>query len=1009
MAALPGGSVTFCFVDLAGSDALFADSGDTAADVITAFHDCATRAVVDGGGVVVRTDPARVFAAFADAAAAVTAMVSSVRNWPATGAGTRLRVGVHTGPAIPHGDDYAALAVHEASRITDAAHPDQILVSETVVGDGAALPFGLRRLGRYRLRDLYEPLVVHQVIAEGLPSAFPAIAAMPEEGHNVTAPRTTFVGRDDVADVVEKHLGAGRLVTVTGPGGVGKTRLAAELARRWAPRYADGVWLVDVGSAADDDAVARAIAGAVGIAEQPGRSRVAVVATTLAARRMLLIVDGSEHARLPVSEVVHQVLAASENVKVLVTSRVALGLDGEAVVRLGPLPVPPPDASPVEVSAFESVQLLVDRARAAGVDVSLDGPTATAIAAACRAVDGIPLALELVAASMRTVRIDQLAQSLRASTDGGTDVTEPLLRALTRTADLLDEEQRALWRRLSVFRGTFDVDRASAVTGFEPLDELAVLDGLADLVDWSVVDVVEGSAGVRFRLLDTVRTFGSAAARAAGEEGLLQDSHAVAYAAAIHDLVGAGPSSGDALLAEVRMSRPDLRAAVSHLMRHDPPAAARLVAAISFPWEHTGDLDEVAGWAEHLLGVLRPSEVAPDVVAHLRLTVANLAFTTRRPDVDTLLDQIVATGDASPDTRGAALLLQARLAEHQGDREKCRRKLEAAEELARDGGRSLRAELMRQRSAEARRDGRYDDADQLMAEALSLADTTIIRRAVELEAGQLAAWSRRNDEAEHHLTRALELADELGSEMGRASAVRLLGHVANHRGDFALAEARYRTAAEAARRHNRTVHYAIALSDIALAVAGAGRHLDALDVLDQAGAPGDLVPKSNRQFQALLRGMCRAALGDGRGAIEDLQRAVAIDPQESEFGALSTGILACAHFGEGGAGAAAAWLDRLHDHLVGHADRLNAHRPALNSCVDLYEMLGDEDAASALRPYCGVGASSATSLIRWSGRVGPLDIGDGPGFDGVRAVVADLRDRLRGLARAEPGTRSGPE
>jgi class 3 adenylate cyclase len=383
--------VSFLFTDIEGSTRIFASLGDAYHDLLADHNRLLRRVWVDHGGYEVRTEGDAFFVAFESAAKALDASVAAQRalhqyEWPL--AAPRIRAGVHSGLGVAVDDDYVALAVHQAARVVGAAHGGQCLATAATVelADGRSLA-ETRSLGPFRLRSFDEPVLLYQVSLAGEDLDFPPLRAVPADGHNIVRPLTTFVGRDgDLADVI-RLIDESPLVTILGSGGVGKTRLAAEVGTRVASSFDGGVWLTDLSSTEPGGSVGSVVASAIGV--QPGgRDPVVALAESLGMARALLILDTCEHVRDSVREIANSLLGASPNLRILATSRAPLGLDYERVWQLKPLPV--------DEDGGEAERLFIDR-------IGRDPTPAEkeAVAELVQRLEGIPLAIELAAARAR--------------------------------------------------------------------------------------------------------------------------------------------------------------------------------------------------------------------------------------------------------------------------------------------------------------------------------------------------------------------------------------------------------------------------------------------------------------------------------------------------------------------------------------------------------------------------------------------------------------------------------
>jgi predicted ATPase/class 3 adenylate cyclase len=514
--ALPRGSVTFVFTDIEGSTRLLRRLGSAYTDVLERHRRVLRSAFNAHGGVEVKTDADSCFVAFASTTDALTGCVAAQQavataSWPDQGA-PLVRMGVHTGLAFPHDDDYIALAVHQAARVVDAAHGGQVIASEHVVATVEperlqAAGVELADLGHYRLRDFDAPVALYEVGPGGRPGPFPAVRAVPADHHNIVAACTSFVGRQsEVADIAGR-LAPGRTVTIAGAGGMGKTRLATEIGLQVAPEWRDGVWLVDLSSVTEASLVVPSVASALGTPSS-GPDRLADVVDDLGRRHALIILDNCEQLVEACSALVATITARCPSVAVLATSREPLGVPGEDVHRLKPLPV-----------SEDAVDLFVDRFGAAGGM----GADRSVVSRICERLDGMPLAIELAASRGSVLSAPEILAGLdeRFRLLQSRDRTVPE-RQRTMTAlldwsrDLLTSAERAAFDRLSAFAGTFGLDAAAAAVAGSGIDAYDGPELVWSLVDKSLVVVEPAANATRYRMLETVRAYAAGHLERAG-------------------------------------------------------------------------------------------------------------------------------------------------------------------------------------------------------------------------------------------------------------------------------------------------------------------------------------------------------------------------------------------------------------------------------------------------------------------------------------------------------------
>jgi predicted ATPase/class 3 adenylate cyclase len=625
MAGLPEGEVTFCFTDIEGSTRLARGLGEGWSVVLARHNELLREVWARHGGVEVKTEGDAFFVAFASAAAASAAAVDShlarARGpWP-DGGTVGLRIGLNGGTAEVVGHDYVGVEVHKAARVVAAAHGGQVLLSDraAVVVAGQEPPgVTLRDLGRFVLKDFDEGERLVQLDHPEL-DAGPAPRAMPYEAHNLPLLRTNFVGRDvervEVAKLCEHH----RVVTVVGPGGAGKTRLAIEVGRAVARDRPDGTWAVLLAGEPRDSDIAPVVARTLGIADAPGGSHLDAIVAGLGQRRMLLVLDNCEHVLEAAAVLVDRITSACPHVAVLATSRQPLGLGGEHIWTMPELPLPPAGTTTrAVVLESEAVQLFVERAQHANPRFLLTDDTAADVASVCRSVDGLPLALELAAATTRAVPLPALAARLA---EGSLPLrsNDPTHAPRNRTTDqligwsydLLDDTQAAVFRRLAVFRGGWTLDAAEAVVGASGVDVGAVLPALADLVERSLVSI---DADGRYRMLVLIRAFAETRLRDAGEFDAVATAHVGHYRAFAADLLGGGATVEN--LKAGGLEEGNLRAAFDRAVgTRDAEAARALYRAYGTRLLHGGHYEELDRVFLAAQDVVEPSE-AVHVIAN---------------------------------------------------------------------------------------------------------------------------------------------------------------------------------------------------------------------------------------------------------------------------------------------------------------------------------------------------------------------------------------------------------
>jgi predicted ATPase/class 3 adenylate cyclase len=550
MPELPTATVTFLFTDVEGSTRLW-EEHPTAMREALARHDALIEAGVEQhGGVVVRPrgegdSRFAVFARATDAVAAAVAIQQALHGevWPLP-TPLRVRMALHTGEADLRDGDYYGSVVNRCARLRATAHGGQTLLSQVtaaLVGDSVSSGVGLRDLGEHRLADLQRPERVFQIVAAGLPAEFPPLRSLESVPHNLPLQLTSFVGREREMAEVAHLLGQTRLLTLTGVGGTGKTRLALQVAADQLAEYPQGVWLVELAPLADQALVPQTVAAVLGVREDGRRPLLATLTDVLRPKHLLIVLDNCEHLIDACAQLTDALLRACPKVQVLATSREALGIAGETSWRVPSLALSETDGQPAveALRQVEAVRLFVERAVAAQSRFALTPVTAPLVVQVCRRLDGIPLALEMAAVRLRGLSVEQLAdrldQRFRLLT-GGSRTALPRQQTLQATVDwsysLLTPEEQALFARVSVFARGFTLEAAEAVCAGGVIAAADVLDLLVRLVEKSLVVADDGEAvSTRYRLLETLRQYGRERLVASEEAATVHGNHAAYFLA----------------------------------------------------------------------------------------------------------------------------------------------------------------------------------------------------------------------------------------------------------------------------------------------------------------------------------------------------------------------------------------------------------------------------------------------------------------------------------------------
>jgi len=515
------GIATFLFTDIEGSSRLWEREPDRMGAAL-ARHDAIIRGAVERNhGTVVKMLGDGVHAHFDDPLDAINAIleIQLALVDPASTGGfpLKIRSGVHAGAVSMRNDDYFGSAVNRAARIMSSAHGGQVLVSRAVldlVADRLPAEIELRDLGAVRLRDLTSPEHLYQVMHVKLRRDFPALRSLETTPNNLPQQLTSFVGRERELAEVKRALGTTRLLTLIGPGGIGKTRIGLHVAAEMMDEHPDGVWFVDLAPLTDAQLVPHALARVLGVVEEAGRPVTEAIVKYLKDRRELILLDNCEHLLHACADLATQILRNAPNVRILASSRELMHVAGETSFPVPTLSVPDADrrVTADALPHFESARLFIDRATAVKPAFRVTEQNAGAIADICRRLDGIPLAIELAAARVRALSVDAIAARLSdrfkllAGGDQSALPRQQTLRALIDWSyDLLSEPEKALLRRLSVFAGGWTLEAAEEVAAGGILDRGDVLDLQAHLVDKSLVAL--DADGDRYRMLETVREY----------------------------------------------------------------------------------------------------------------------------------------------------------------------------------------------------------------------------------------------------------------------------------------------------------------------------------------------------------------------------------------------------------------------------------------------------------------------------------------------------------------------
>jgi predicted ATPase/class 3 adenylate cyclase len=877
VADLPIGTVTFLFSDVEGSTQLLERHGTAMGAALARHHELFEQIVPSHDGAIFETVGDAVYAAFAEPGRAVGAALDiqqslATEDWGPIGR-IAVRIAIHTGGVERRGRHYFGPALFRCARLEAIGYGEQVLISAATArmleGD---LPDGARLvdLGSHRLKDLHDPEHVYQLWHPRLRSEFPPLKSAGPTPHNLPAPVSTFVGREAELAELATLLAEHRLVTLTGPGGTGKTRLALEAARREVEKFADGVFLVELAAVTDVDEVPAALARTLGVRTDVAGAEQAVL-EHLAQRHVLLVLDNFEQV-IDAAPWVARILAEAPSAATLATSRQPLRLTGECEYRVNPLRLP--DRRSVGqlavLAQIEAVQLFCQRATSADARFSLTERNAAAVAAICQRLDGLPLAIELAAARLRSLDPADLLERLERRLPiliGGNRDREPrrqtLRASIAWSHELLDAAERSGFAQLAVFVGGFDLAAAEAVS---QLDGPGVLDTIDSLAEKSLLYTdAEGAGGRRFAMLETIREYASEQLTLGGrpQERELRDRHAAYYAAMAESLEprirGAEQQEAVAL---VNRDLENIRAATADALAHGlSDLALRLTGSLWWYWIIEGRLAEGRRATEAALAM-------PGGSATLRAHALTALGTIQ-----------VEQGAA---VRGATVLRQA-LALH-------RRSHDVVGETKTLNFLGVAASVI----GHHRRAGRYLEAAAARArdagDAIFEMWTVNNLAGVRYREGNLDA-AMRGERA------AVELAEELHDRHSLASGLSNLGLLYGSRGESVLAEDYLRRALEVSRELAADHVTSMAANNLAALLIVTGRLAEAaqftkeaFDISNDVGDPGELLTAIDRAAQ--LAASCgREADAVRLIAASDAQRHRIEVPRPPEEQQLVTGWL----------------------------------------------------------------------------------------------------------------------
>ncbi len=807
------GTVTLLFTDIEGSTALWEQDGARMSQALAAHDGLARRAVESRQGTVVKMTGDGMHAAFDDAwdALAATVDLQEALADPAATNGVPLRVrcGLHAGVVERRDNDYFGSPVNRAARIMSAAHGGQVLLSQAVVDcvhgnlPGAV---SLRDLGKVRLKDLSTPERVYQVVHPQLRKDFPALRSLEATPNNLPQQATSFIGREEEFADLTRLLAKTRLLTLTGSGGCGKTRLSLQLAADALEQFPDGAWLVELAPLADPGLVPQTAATMLGLTEEPGKPIGQTLTDYLKDKRLLLLLDNCEHLLDGCAKVADGILRQCPGVQILASSREALGIRGEQAYRVPSLSLPDPKQAyaPEAVAQFEAVQLFTDRALLARADFAVTDHNASTLASICFRLDGIPLAIELAAARVRSLSVEEINRKLderfRLLTGGSRTALprQQTLRSLIDWSyDLLNDSEKRLLQRLTVFASGWTLDAAEEVCAGDPVEEGGVLDLLTSLVDKSLVLAEQNVGSYRYRLLETVRQYARDRLLEHADGGRWRDRHLTHFLqlterAELHLTDMEQQTWFDRLETE----HENLRAALtwSSAEGGDNASGLRLAGALWRFWSVRGYPGEGRSWLSGLLATAREATPASRAKA---LGAAGVLAHEQGDNVTAraLHAESLEIRRVLGDRQGIASSLSnlGSVAHELGDYQGARALQEESLAMRREAGdRQGIATSLNNLGLLARELGDYPSARRLYEESLAIDRELGDRRSIAVSLNNLGGIAC--DQCDYAAAQALHeeslaIRRDLGNRRGIASSLTNLGDVAREQGDYAAAKA----------------------------------------------------------------------------------------------------------------------------------------------------------------------------------------------------------------------------
>jgi predicted ATPase/class 3 adenylate cyclase len=883
--------VTFLFTDIEGSTALWEQDGARMSQALAAHDALARSAVEHRHGTVVKITGDGVHAVFDDALHALAAtldMQLALADPAATrGVALRVRCGLHAGMVERRDNDYFGSSVNRAARIMSAAHGGQVLLSQAVVDcvrEILPAAVSLRDLGNVRLKDLATPEHVYQVVHPNLRQDFPALRSLEATPNNLPQQATSFIGREKELEELNRLQATTRLLTLTGSGGCGKTRLSLQLAADALESFPDGAWFVELAPLSDRGLVPPTVATVLGLMEESGRPISQTLTEHLKDKRLLLLLDNCEHLLDVCARLADALVRQCPYVTILASSREALGIAGEQTYRVPSLSLPNPKQAhtPISVAPFEAVQLFIDRALLARADFAVTNQNAPTLASICYRLDGIPLAIELAAARVRSLSVEEidgkLDQRFRLLT-GGSRAALPrqqTLRSLIDWSyDLLSDSEKRLLQRLSVFAGGWTLAAAEQVCAGGAVEHRGVLDLLTSLCDKSLVMVDQNDGPYRYRLLETVRQYVREKLLEDGDTEVVRERHRDYFLGIAETAKSALASLGreqSIWLAKLDLEQDNLRAVLAWSLDESQAneVALQLCGLLEQFWLRQAQSREGRQWCDAAVARAGPTG---STAIYAKAVLAAGTFAYRLGDYGaarTSLERALAVATGIGDrTMQTMALIRLGVAESlHGNFEQAQATYQQAVTLCQDTGDRKQECLILMNLALLRINqvdlaGATEPLNCALSLSRDLNDRALEASVLDIMGNQ--AWYRADlGAAQEHCEHSLSILRAMGARNAEGNSLRSLAKIASARGAIDVARTFFLDALAASREHGDPQYLdEIAIMAMALSKSeDAARFAGASDALRHAFGL-TIWPVDRQRFHG-YREQCRSVLGQAR-------------------------------------------------------------------------------------------------------------------------------------------------